>query len=328
MSGSTSQQSDPAADRRDAVVERLKVAAQQGKVVAEQLNAAADRLQTTADRLQTAADHPAADASADRGDDTVDRLLEAASDVRTVRLGLTALRTTDRLLEADLKDLEDLEDLELYLTEKTLRDTRNEFRLDSSSSSTSGIVDFAEITNLVIIDRYPKLKKALDLWYQRDKDLKAKIAQKESRRSDVRNQIYNIIGWYAVYLGVVLTAVSQLTQTARDHPVSLCRKVYFPILLTALGFLATIGGLWLKFRDLSSLESTISDDRKTSDELNRRALKLGRQGLKFDFLTEIKESKVPKNNSIGEYLVYFALSVFLVVFIVSYCVILCDKPLP
>ena len=88
---------------------------------------------------------------------------------------------------------------------------------------------YTEIKNLIDLERYPEHKRALEEWRRKDNDLSSKVSRREARSSDVTNQIFNIIGWYAVFLGVMLTALTQLTTK------SVCGKVWFPVVLTGIG---------------------------------------------------------------------------------------------
>lgn len=70
------------------------------------------------------------------------------------------------------------------------------------------------IKNLFDLDDHPMHKKALEEWRRESEDLITRISTRQARLGDVSNHIFNIIQANAVFLGVVFTAVSQLTQTA------------------------------------------------------------------------------------------------------------------
>jgi hypothetical protein len=190
-------------------------------------------------------------------------------------------------------------------------------------------VSLVQIRNLQDIDHDPILKKAHEEWLRRDADLSQKVARREASRADVRNQIYNIIGWYAVYLGVVLTAVSQLTQT--DSKLK-CKKVLFPIVLTVFGCFVTVLGVIYKFKILHKLETTIQSDKQSSAELQRRTLQIQNRGLAFDFRSDTKDIDLPKSSWTAILKAYFvdyfapilALIIFALLFIGSYFIILCN----
>ena len=119
---------------------------------------------------------------------------------------------------------------------------------------------YRELVNLHNIDAHnPVLKVALREWEKKAKDLNKKVTRREARSADLTNQIFNIIGFFAVFQGVVLTAVTQLTQTAKGP---LCGKIWFPIVLTGVGAVITIGGILYKFQGLRSFELTINTEKQ------------------------------------------------------------------
>lgn len=118
----------------------------------------------------------------------------------------------------------------------------------------------ANLTKIFENAKYKLHRTALQDWQRREKDLFDKVSRRQTRSADLTNQIYNIIGWFAVFQGVVLTAVSQLTQTAGGKP--LCGKIWFPIVLTGFGAVVTVGGIVHKFRGLKSLELTINTEKQ------------------------------------------------------------------
>jgi quinol-cytochrome oxidoreductase complex cytochrome b subunit len=186
---------------------------------------------------------------------------------------------------------------------------------------------YQEIANLHEINvHYPIHKLALEDWQRRVDDLTNSESRREGRSAEVTNQIYNIFGWFAVFQGVVLTAVSQLTQTASEEPV--CRKIWFPIVLTGFATVATTLGILQKFTILQSLEKTIHTDRQAKTELAKRALHLRSEGPnKFKFHKDADNSKrttTVKPFWTNRIYVIVCLFIFTFIFIMSYFSILCD----
>lgn len=105
------------------------------------------------------------------------------------------------------------------------------------------------LKNLVWIqdNRYPR--EALAEWERRFKVDNQSARQRENRCQDLTNQMYNLVGFFSVFQGVVLTAVTQLTVSTQP-PRPLCGKVWFPVLLSGLAAIATSVGICLKFKDL------------------------------------------------------------------------------
>jgi hypothetical protein len=221
-------------------------------------------------------------AAASKVEAAAERLLSVAKEVREVRLrGARDVVTAD--VEGELRVLEDsLRDADASLraaaerieqAAKGVLSAGNRLPgatkpFPSKSLTVPGATEpfppksLTDIQSLLKLDRYPEHKKAWEEWQRKGKVLNSRVSRREARSADVTNQIFNIIGWYAVFLGVVLTAVSQLTQTASNVPV--CGKIWFPILLTGFGTVVTICGIIYKYTTLKSLELTIQSEREAS----------------------------------------------------------------
>jgi len=188
---------------------------------------------------------------------------------------------------------------------------------------------YKEIANLYDINlHYPIHKLALEDWQRTEEYLSSSVSRREGRSAELTNQIYNIFGWFAVFQGVVLTAVSQLTQTLQGEP--LCGKIWSPIVLTGFATFATVLGILHKFTSLQSLEYTIHTERQAKLEVAKRASCLRREGpqiFKFHLNTDNSKPATKAkpfwwNRSLS--LVILSLGIFTFIFIMSYFVILCD----
>lgn len=120
---------------------------------------------------------------------------------------------------------------------------------------------FQEIKNLVWAKKHPVLSVALDEWDRKERLVSSRVDRREKRSADLISQIFNIVGFYSVYQGVVLTAVTQLVSAGKDCG-SQCGKVWFPILLTGVGAVVTIIGCLEKFTTLKKLEKSIKEERR------------------------------------------------------------------
>jgi hypothetical protein len=83
---------------------------------------------------------------------------------------------------------------------------------------------------LVDIDSVPKLKRILTEWENRFQVSSLTIEKKSTRSINAKNELYQLIGFYSVFQGVVLTAVAQtsLIQCQQSWgPVSLAVPVGF-----------------------------------------------------------------------------------------------------
>ncbi|KAG0606942.1 hypothetical protein M758_9G180900 [Ceratodon purpureus] len=186
---------------------------------------------------------------------------------------------------------------------------------------------YREIENLWRINenRNPLFKLALAEWMRREQELDHRQSRRESKSIDLHTQIHNIIGWYAVFQGVLLTAVSQLTASPGKVPV--CGKIWYPILLTGFGTLVTIVGVYRLFSDLKSLENTINTEKKARGEAAKRVSTLRTRGLqKFSFRKHTSNNQEYPQQDFwrNKVAVIVSLLIFTGLFILSYFVILCD----
>lgn len=99
--------------------------------------------------------------------------------------------------------------------------------------------------------------------------LTERVDRREKRVEDLTNQVFNLVGFFCVFQGVILTAVTQLssgvTTPLGDQQVGrpLCGKVWFPAFLSALASVVTIVSLLLKFRHLYSLDVSIQEEKSS-----------------------------------------------------------------
>lgn len=118
---------------------------------------------------------------------------------------------------------------------------------------------YQEIKNLVRAKDDPVFSVALEEWGRKERVLSNRVDRREKRSADLINQIFNLIGFYSVFLGVVLTAVSQLVGNDCKPQ---CGKIWFPILLTVVAAAVIITGVSLKFTNLKELEESIQTEKQ------------------------------------------------------------------
>lgn len=120
---------------------------------------------------------------------------------------------------------------------------------------------YQEIRNLVWAKKHPVYNVALEEWDRKERLASSRVDRREKRSADLINQIFNLVGFYSVFQGVVLTAVSQVVSAATSCG-SQCGKVWVPILLTLFAAVVTVVGILEKFTNLKSLEISIFEERR------------------------------------------------------------------
>lgn len=115
-------------------------------------------------------------------------------------------------------------------------------------------VDEVEADNLVDIEDTPNLRLILAEWQSRFKLARDRIETKRTRSINVKNELYQLIGFYSVFQGVVLTAVAQASTVK-------CHTSWGPASLSAMASIATLFSVHNKFKDYNSLNSEMNKEQ-------------------------------------------------------------------
>lgn len=105
--------------------------------------------------------------------------------------------------------------------------------------------------------RHVKLKLAYDDWEKTLDTLQKRREYKEAQRDAIRNEIYQVIGFYIVFQGVLVTAVAQAS-------VLRCTNWWTTFILSLLTSLVTIGAVLQKLSEFWALETTIGSEKSTA----------------------------------------------------------------
>ena len=130
----------------------------------------------------------------------------------------------------------------------------------------SELLSEAEIQNIMWIKMGPEglkgvdgdkkhvlYKVALEHWEAKDKLFTMRVDKKMKQSLSVRNEIYQLIGFYSVFQGVLLTAVAQSNLL---H----CNNWWSVFTLSALASVVTVFGVKQKFDTILELEKTIGTE--------------------------------------------------------------------
>lgn len=134
--------------------------------------------------------------------------------------------------------------------------------------------------------RYQKLKLAFDDWEKTFETFQKRREYKEAQRDAIRNEIYQVIGFYVVFQGVIFTAVAQASSL---H----CNNWWTAFLLSLLMSLVTIGVVLQKLSEFWALETTIASVKSSAKVLQTRIneVKLNVGPKFFDFKKNAKDGK-------------------------------------
>jgi len=97
------------------------------------------------------------------------------------------------------------------------------------------------------------LKEAYDTWQFKDALFASRVDKKRKQSNSLMNEIYQLVGFYSVFQGVLLTAVAQSNMLV-------CHNWWTAFFLSLLASLVTVAGVIQKYRSVLALEKTISNE--------------------------------------------------------------------
>ena len=139
---------------------------------------------------------------------------------------------------------------------------------------------YTDIKNILAIQNDPVYEVALREWDRREAYLGNRVDRREKASADLVNQLFNIVGFFSVFQGVVLTAVSQLKSDTS------CGIIWFPVILSTVACVVSIVGLRIKFRNLKELEDSIRDE-KSAQKVSPCNLSISAYNLSSDQLVRL-----------------------------------------
>lgn len=111
----------------------------------------------------------------------------------------------------------------------------------------------SEIDNVLWIKRSRRHLVALEEWEKKDELFAQRVDRKRKQSLSVKNEIYQLIGFYSVFQGVLLTAVSQSNLL---H----CNNWWTAFSLSAFASVVCIAGVVQKFHTIWGWEKTIGSE--------------------------------------------------------------------
>lgn len=182
----------------------------------------------------------------------------------------------------------------------------------------------AEIRGLLWIEQEGNelLARAYREWQRKDELFASRIDKKKKQSASLRNEIYQLIGFYSVFQGVLLTAVAQSNML---H----CHNWWTAFSLSLFASIVTIAGVIQKFRAVLALEKTIRNEADARSECINRARRVLNEREKFDFAKHAKDGSARdfRQTSLrwSFVLVAIILVIFSSLFLVSIYRVLCHS---
>jgi hypothetical protein len=182
---------------------------------------------------------------------------------------------------------------------------------------------------LLEIEKNEKLKVTLREWEKRYKVARERIEKKSTRAINAKNELYQLIGFYSVFQGVVLTAVAQSSTI-------FCKQSWGPASLSLLASIVTVLSVHSKLISYSGLKSSLDQEIKDSKVLHEQIGELKARGKKFDFRwfkdkLRSKEKDKDKSRTKTQKLekryywaIIAALLLFSVIILLCCIIVLCD----
>jgi hypothetical protein len=147
---------------------------------------------------------------------------------------------------------------------------------DDDDEDDDGGECFTEIRNLLYIESSQVHKKALEEWQRKEKLFTSRVERKTKKVGNLKNEVYQMLGFFSVFQGVVLTAVAQSNLL---H----CNNKWSPIVLSVLASVLTIAAVTQKLSQVSSLQKTINSEERSLKIAVRRGAALRSRGEEFVF---------------------------------------------
>lgn len=130
--------------------------------------------------------------------------------------------------------------------------------------------------NLRQIEENSELRLILREWEKMFELARERIEKKSTRAFNAKSELYQLIGFYSVFQGVVLTAVAQSNTLY-------CLSSWGPASLSLLASAVTVVSVHYKLTNYSRLKVALKDERTNAVDLLDQILELKNKGDEFDF---------------------------------------------
>jgi hypothetical protein len=136
--------------------------------------------------------------------------------------------------------------------------------------------DELKADRLYEIAKDDKLSLLLKDWEKQFKVARERIETKTTRTNSAKNDLYQWIGFFSVFQGVVLTAVAQSSTLG-------CQQSWAPASLSLIASVVTIVSVRFKLKSYRALEDNLANETYDSKILHEQIAELKTQGTSFKF---------------------------------------------
>ncbi|CAM6014963.1 unnamed protein product [Sphagnum balticum] len=158
-------------------------------------------------------------------------------------------------------------------------------------------------------------KVALEEWQNTAELFVKRIDKKNEEARSIRNEIYQVVGFYSAFQGLLITAVAQSNLLQ-------CHNVGFPLALSALATVAALIGMGQKNAAIRELKMTIKSETPTRKALVARVEELKQKGTDFNLRSirrrMVKKSKLRKNKYGNIWAVLFSYETWIIVSLIAF----------
>lgn len=163
-------------------------------------------------------------------------------------------------------------------------------------------------------------REALEEWDKKSIVVASSIERKTKQVESLKNEIYNLVGFYSVFQGVVFTAVAQ----GNEHFFT-CSKCFIAIVLSILASVVSFVGVWQKHQKIQYLEDKLEEDHVYKKELDSRESRLRSdcENFRFANLSNCRSPGKRKKTTVSVFISSAALFAFAAFFPFSHYWILC-----
>lgn len=158
-----------------------------------------------------------------------------------------------------------------HLVDRVVIDVGNE-------EDDDGVVnaDEEKADRLYEIAKCEKLSLLLKDWEKQFKVARERIETKTTRTNSAKNDLYQWIGFFSVFQGVVLTAVAQSSTLG-------CQQSWAPASLSLIASVVTIVSVHFKLKSYRALELNLAKETYDSKILHEQIQQLRTEGKSFKF---------------------------------------------